>query len=935
MRVFLYTVIGIPVLIADAVLLRALPARLASRFTGTQGLILLFGALAYLCLHFLLRKPERMYLWAHEVTHLLVAKLFLRHVHGFHITSRSGGKVVIDRTNVAIDLCPVRGAALQRRRAPSGGAARGGDTPCKEDLPGRGGVPVHDAPLLFRGGVHRRAAGRAAQRKDLLPCRGPAPSDVVDAAPGVAGDSGRIRRPAGFLPAIGSPTGWRRLSGFLRTSARFFRAVSCKLSDMAKTEGMRIRRGDIFLLAILLANLVCGVGLIGALRADLAKDVVEDESALVSSKVSAYLWEKILRFTSAVEQGRRLGESAPVKGDADALTVVADLPAESNFQRIRSGTGEWLPVFMGTPRDLPNRGHVLPLGVLLNGGSKPDQRYAVGAISLADVDGYLGDLRRRGILCRIVDPEGRTLFGVTDGFPVTPRSGIPVRGRGAGDGRGAPKGVVPADVPPGRELPGCRSCRRPSLPYSSSSTWPSSSSCANASSCPRRRRWRRSRKPWRRKARSCRRRPLPGISRGPSTASCRVAASRRKRRSGRSGRASSAGFGRSPNPRRTCCRITGLPRRCSSRVRPTKSSTSSSAGSRKDTAFPGTLIGKVTSDGYLVFHGETDPVSGNPLRIPLWRPDSLLARTFWSGNLLHTSPRELPHLPEEESILNSSPVLCLPVMRTLKVRCVEAKNCADRTCPNYYSENMKCWLKRIPPEFFTGAGDPEIHRETIAECLRCEVFPSAALVVVRSVENGKMVTRENAVPISNLASEAGLALEVVSLYDNMKIMAVTDGLTGLYNHREFYQSLRRELDRARRYRHTLSLLMIDVDDFKQFNDRFGHPAGDFALRMIADLLRKCARTTDIIARYGGEEFAVILPESTPGGSLMVAERIKTEVAGHNFIQNASDPVHLTVSIGIYSSDSGDVSEDQMVSLADEASYAAKKSGKNQVVVKAI
>ncbi|MDP2658682.1 MAG: GGDEF domain-containing protein, partial [Candidatus Deferrimicrobium sp.] len=285
-------------------------------------------------------------------------------------------------------------------------------------------------------------------------------------------------------------------------------------------------------------------------------------------------------------------------------------------------------------------------------------------------------------------------------------------------------------------------------------------------------------------------------------------------------------------------------------------------------------------------------------------------------------------------ILGSSPVLCLPVMRNLKVRCVETKNCVDRTCPNYYSENLKCWMRQIPPEFFTGGGNPEIQREAITACLQCEVFPSSALLVVRSVENGKMVTRENAVPITNLASEAGLALEVVSLYDSMKIMAVTDGLTGLYNHREFYQSLRRELERARRYRHTLSLLMIDVDDFKQFNDRFGHPAGDFALRKISELLRKCARTTDIIARYGGEEFAVILPESTPGGALMVAERIKTEVAEHNFISNASDPVYLTVSIGIYSSESGDVSEDQMVSLADEASYAAKKSGKNRVVVKA-
>jgi hypothetical protein len=106
MRVLLYSAIGIPLLIADAVLLWTLPVEMANRFTITQGLILLSGALFYLCLHFLLRKPERMYLWGHEFTHLFVAKLFLRHVHGFHITSRSGGKVVIDRTNVAIDLAP-------------------------------------------------------------------------------------------------------------------------------------------------------------------------------------------------------------------------------------------------------------------------------------------------------------------------------------------------------------------------------------------------------------------------------------------------------------------------------------------------------------------------------------------------------------------------------------------------------------------------------------------------------------------------------------------------------------------------------------------------------------------------------------------------------------------------------------------------------------
>ena len=703
---------------------------------------------------------------------------------------------------------------------------------------------------------------------------------------------------------------------------------------MVRAERKRTRPGDIFLLAILLANLVCGVGLLGALRADLLKDLVVSESTLASSKISAYLWGKVLRFTSAVEQGRRAGESAPVKGDADALSIVGHLPVESNFQRIRSGTGEWLAVFMGTPRDLPHRGHVLPLGVLVHGGAKQDQRYAIGAISLADVDGYLGDLQRRGILCRIVDPEGHTLFGATGGFPARRDSGSRFEGEAPVMG-----GALSREWSLQTFIPDASS-RLPFLPQAILATFfllniatlvflrqrfilPSEAALATVAETVEA------------QGEILPTQASPGHIAGAVNrllSRCRLEAEEEKRSIRES-------------VERSVLEISESQKNLLSHHRLTKKMLQSRqadeifeillGGIVEGYAFPGTLIGKVSADGYLVFQGESDPVSGNPLRIPLWHPDSLLARTFWSGNLLHASPRELPHLPEEESILGSSPVLCLPVMRTLKVSCVEAKNCVDRTCPSYHSENMKCWLRKIPPEFFTGGGNPEIYRETITGCLQCEVFPSSALLVVRSVENGKVVTRENAVPISNLASEAGLALEVVSLYDNMKIMAVTDGLTGLYNHREFYQALRRELERARRYRHTLSLLMIDVDDFKQFNDNFGHPAGDFALRKVGELVRKCARTTDIIARYGGEEFAVILPESTPGGSLMVAERIKSEVAGHNFIHKAKDPVHLTVSIGIYSSECGDVSEDQMVSLADEASYVAKKSGKNQVVVKAL
>ena len=106
MRVFIYSVLGIPLLLLDAALLYTLPGRFSSRITLTQAAILIGGVAAYLLFHTLVRKPERLYLWGHELTHLITAKIFLRKVHGFHITSRTGGKVVIDRTNVVIDLAP-------------------------------------------------------------------------------------------------------------------------------------------------------------------------------------------------------------------------------------------------------------------------------------------------------------------------------------------------------------------------------------------------------------------------------------------------------------------------------------------------------------------------------------------------------------------------------------------------------------------------------------------------------------------------------------------------------------------------------------------------------------------------------------------------------------------------------------------------------------
>src|SRR5512134_108670 len=354
-------------------------------------------------------------------------------------------------------------------------------------------------------------------------------------------------------------------------------------------------------------------------------------------------------------------------------------------------------------------------------------------------------------------------------------------------------------------------------------------------------------------------------------------------------------------------------------------------GVRDGHGFPGAVLGILDRDGDLVFHDNRGKEEGTLVRIRAWNEDSLIARTFWGGNQLFCpSLKELAHLPEDRTLLGDGPFFLLPVSRKQNRKCSDVKGCGNVDCSAYTSTNPRCWTEHSTDCTAKARTSPEDDKKS---CVQCEMFSPVALLAVSDAQQSRRISRETVVPVAALANEASLALEVVELYDNMRKMSITDGLTGLLNHREFYQQLRRELERARRYRHTVSLLLIDVDDFKRFNDRFGHLAGDLALRKIADLLRNCARATDIVARYGGEEFAVILPESTAAGALMLEERIKTEVAEHNFLPQVPGEVHLTVSIGIYTAEEGAVSEDQFVGYADQAAYSAKGAGKNRVVVK--
>ncbi|MBI6942227.1 Wsp signal transduction system regulator diguanylate cyclase WspR [Pseudomonas putida] len=161
----------------------------------------------------------------------------------------------------------------------------------------------------------------------------------------------------------------------------------------------------------------------------------------------------------------------------------------------------------------------------------------------------------------------------------------------------------------------------------------------------------------------------------------------------------------------------------------------------------------------------------------------------------------------------------------------------------------------------------------------------------------------------------------------------SDGLTGLSNRRHFDEYLELEWRRAMREQQQLSLLMIDVDYFKVYNDSFGHLAGDEALRQVAEAIRgSCSRPTDLPARYGGEEFALVLPNTSPGGARLVAEKLRQTVHGLAIPHTAPQAdSRLTVSIGLATQTPPQGSHcRQLISAADKGLYLAKDSGRNQV-----
>ena len=214
-----------------------------------------------------------------------------------------------------------------------------------------------------------------------------------------------------------------------------------------------------------------------------------------------------------------------------------------------------------------------------------------------------------------------------------------------------------------------------------------------------------------------------------------------------------------------------------------------------------------------------------------------------------------------------------------------------------------------------------------------ELIDNPDTLVVFCAETGLVdtLTHDDRIVLQTVASELVVAVENSRLYRLTKRLAITDELTDLYNYRYLQQRLDEEIGRADRYGKRLSLLMLDVDNFKSVNDAHGHRVGDGVLAEIGHVLKSTVREVDVVARYGGEEFSVILPETDASGAFIVAEKIREAISLTRFRdEDGERRIHVTVSLGLASYPVHAHDKESLLRAADDAVYRAKEGGKNRV-----
>ena len=201
------------------------------------------------------------------------------------------------------------------------------------------------------------------------------------------------------------------------------------------------------------------------------------------------------------------------------------------------------------------------------------------------------------------------------------------------------------------------------------------------------------------------------------------------------------------------------------------------------------------------------------------------------------------------------------------------------------------------------------------------------LLLLTSME--RHLGRDQALALDSAMRHFALSIKNARRFQRIQLHADYDALTKVHSRRHFESRIDEELQHVARYGQELSVLMLDIDHFKQINDTRGHHVGDIVLREVASLITNAIRTTDYCARYGGEEFVILLPHTNNKKALYLAERMRKNIASHTFIVDGGDPLELTVSLGLASIDAGSSrSKQTLLNEADAALYAAKASGRN-------
>jgi diguanylate cyclase (GGDEF)-like protein len=231
--------------------------------------------------------------------------------------------------------------------------------------------------------------------------------------------------------------------------------------------------------------------------------------------------------------------------------------------------------------------------------------------------------------------------------------------------------------------------------------------------------------------------------------------------------------------------------------------------------------------------------------------------------------------------------------------------------------------------------------EVPGQCFSTRKFPPSGLYPADEVLNLALVPlvfqqeslgyiafdASNLAPCAIIARQLAATFKASRLHAQVSELSLTDSLTGIYNRRYFDLFLANEVDRSHRFHHSLGVMMIDIDFYQDYNDSFGHPAGDKALQFVARCLQRERRSADVVARIGGEEFALILPETDVEGASNVAEKIRVVISSSSELKRP-----LTVSIGISILQTTQIETDVIIQQADEALYEAKRKGRNQVCI---